>query len=182
VEHSDTRGLPDEPNSRGSRSVEVEIGAEHGSEDEGGYAQGDREKCDYEDIDHDPPPCYFSGNRRRPTGGECRRGASAGVTAITKSSIPADFYLLAPRPTALMAAAFSIESERRAARSGTPAFASTRIELDDEVRFHLHGVGYFAELRDARQFCRHLRVVDLEIVRHVALGQRDCLEHHGELL
>jgi hypothetical protein len=64
-----------------------------------------------------------------------------------------------------MAATFSIESaanstfskttagrvvERRAARSGTPAFASTRIELDDEVRLHLHGVGYFAELRDAR--------------------------------
>src|SRR5262249_30159605 len=85
-----------------SRSVEVEIGAEHGGEDEGGYAQGDREKCDCEDIDHDPPPCYFPANAGAPTGGACPRATSAGVTAITKSSIPADFYLLAARPAALM--------------------------------------------------------------------------------
>src|SRR5262245_38174916 len=56
------------------------------------------------------------------------------------------------------------------------------IELNHEVRLHLHGVGHVGELRDPDELRRHFRMVDLDIVRHVALGQRDRLEYDRELL
>src|SRR5260370_63817 len=58
---------------------------------------------------------------------------------------------------------------------------SARIELDHEVRLHLHGVGHVAALRAADELRGHLRVVDLDIVRHVALGQPDRFEHQRDL-
>src|SRR5712672_1536685 len=53
--------------------------------------------------------------------------------------------------------------------------ASARIELDYQMRLHLHGVGHLGEMRNARELRGHLRVVDLDIVRHVALAERGGL-------
>src|SRR5262249_15895689 len=75
-----------------------------------------------------------------------------------------------------------LRSMLRCARDTVEGGESARIELDHEVRLHLHGVGHVGELRDADEFGRHFRVVDLDIVRHVALGQRDRLQHDRELL
>src|SRR5260221_9036720 len=72
--------------------------------------------------------------------------------------------------------------ERAAVRRTEGRRASARIELDDEVRLHLHGVGHFAEQRDGGEFCGYFEVIALDIVRHVALGQADRLEHHRQLL
>ena len=46
-----------------------------------------------------------------------------------------------------------------------------RIELDHEVRFHLDRVRHFRQGRDARDAGRHLGVIDLDVVGHVALGE-----------
>ena len=59
---------------------------------------------------------------------------------------------------------------------------SARIELDHEVRLHLHRVGHLGQRRDARELRGHLVVVDLDVVRHVALGERLRLEHQRQLL
>src|SRR5262245_30072790 len=60
--------------------------------------------------------------------------------------------------------------------------ASARIELDHQVRLHLHGVGHLGELRDAHELRRHLGVVDLDVVRYVALAEPGRFEHQRELL
>ena len=66
--------------------------------------------------------------------------------------------------------------------SKAPTVASARVELDHQVRFHLHRVGHVGDLRDARELRGHLLVVDLDVVRHVALAQAGRFEHQGELL
>src|SRR5262249_35009064 len=71
---------------------------------------------------------------------------------------------------------------RRMLRCAREGGELARIELDHEVRLHLHGVGHVGKLRDAGELRRHFRMVDLDIVRHVALGQRDRLEYDRELL
>ena len=42
---------------------------------------------------------------------------------------------------------------------------------------HHHRVGNVADSRDAGQLGRHLRVVDLDIVGHVSLGERDVPDY-----
>src|SRR5207248_8926621 len=78
------------------------------------------EKCDCEDIDHEPPPCFFPASAGAPTGGACPALTSAGVMAITKASFFARAYLPEARPAALMAAAFSIESASNSLRKASP--------------------------------------------------------------
>src|SRR5438477_5151163 len=59
---------------------------------------------------------------------------------------------------------------------------SARIILDHEVRLHLHRIGHLAEMRDAGELGRHLLVIDLDIIGHVALGERGRLDNKRELL
>src|SRR5665213_2882794 len=50
------------------------------------------------------------------------------------------------------------------------------------MRLHLHRERYVGEGRDAGKFSRHLGVIDLEEIGHVALGKLDRFEDRGELL
>src|SRR5262245_12499657 len=59
---------------------------------------------------------------------------------------------------------------------------SARVVFHHQVGLHHHRVGNLIELRDARELRRHLVVVDLHVVRDVALGEADSLQHHGKLL
>src|SRR5690349_4542498 len=56
-------------------------------------------------------------------------------------------------------------------------FNSARIILDHQMRLHLHRIGHVARLRDARELRGHLRVDDLDVVGHVALGEAGRLQH-----
>ena len=56
-----------------------------------------------------------------------------------------------------------------------------RVELDHEVRFHRHRIRHVRQRRDARQLRGHLAVVGVDVVRHVALGALDGLEHERQL-
>src|SRR5262249_37293621 len=57
-----------------------------------------------------------------------------------------------------------------------------RVELDDEVRLHHHRIGHVGQCRRAEQLSRHLVVVDLDIVRQVALGTLRRFEHYAGVL
>ena len=46
--------------------------------------------------------------------------------------------------------------------------ASARVILDDEVRLHHHRIGNLIEQRDAGELRRHLVVIDLDVVGHIA--------------
>lgn len=59
--------------------------------------------------------------------------------------------------------------------------SSARVELDDQVRFHLHRIGHVRQRRRAGEGGGRLAVVDVEIIGHVALGELGRLEHDGEL-
>ena len=59
---------------------------------------------------------------------------------------------------------------------------SARIELDHEVRLHLDRVGHLGELRYAAELCRHLRVVDIDVIGHVAFAEPGRFEHRRKLL
>jgi hypothetical protein len=48
-----------------------------------------------------------------------------------------------------------------------------RVVFDDEVRFHLHRIGHIAQSRGADELRNHLGMVDLKVIRNVALGQGD---------
>ena len=49
------------------------------------------------------------------------------------------------------------------------------------MRLHLHRIGYLAKVRDTGELRRHFLVVDLDVIRHVALGERCRLHHEREL-
>src|SRR3569832_341037 len=59
---------------------------------------------------------------------------------------------------------------------------SARVELDDQVRLHLRGVGDVGELRRAQELGRHLVVIDRDVVRRVALGRLVGFEHQRHFL
>src|SRR4051812_24846339 len=48
---------------------------------------------------------------------------------------------------------------------------SARIEFDDQMRLHLHRERHVRQRGDAGELRRHLAVIDLEEVGHVALGE-----------
>ena len=58
---------------------------------------------------------------------------------------------------------------------------SARIEFDDQMRLHLHGERNVRQMRDAGEFRRHLGVIGLDEVGHVALAELARFQHHGEL-
>src|SRR5579872_4931726 len=59
---------------------------------------------------------------------------------------------------------------------------SARIEFDDQMRLHLHRERYVRQRRDADELRGHLAVIDLQIVRHVALGKLARFKHMRQLL
>src|SRR5262249_50246197 len=115
--------------------------------------------------------------------GRCRGARRAAHTAATDCG-PDPERKTVRAPAQRYRSALAITGPRLRADDGNleRTRGSARIELDHEVRLHLHGVGHVGELRDADELRRHFRVVDLDIVRHVALGQRDRLEYDRELL
>src|ERR1700754_1631532 len=58
---------------------------------------------------------------------------------------------------------------------------SERIELDDQMRLHLHRERHVRQMRDAGELRGLLAVIDLKEIRHVALGQLVGFQHHREL-
>ena len=59
---------------------------------------------------------------------------------------------------------------------------SPRVELDHQIRFHLHRIRHVRQLRRAHEAALHRAVIDLQILRHVALGALRRVQHHRELL
>ncbi len=51
-----------------------------------------------------------------------------------------------------------------------PPETSARIEFDDEIRFHLHGIGDVVKARHPAELGRELSLVDLDIVGDITLG------------
>src|SRR5262249_19643083 len=97
--------------------------------------------------------------RRQPVSPKAAIEGSAGLTTGSGTfSTPAMGAALAPavtsakRPARVCGAVRPVEKRRARWRSrGERARRSARIELDHEVRLHLHGVGHLAELRNARE-------------------------------
>src|SRR6195952_4665888 len=50
------------------------------------------------------------------------------------------------------------------------------------MRFHLHRERHVRQMRDSDELRRHLGVIDLEKIRHVALAELTGFEDNGELL
>src|SRR5260221_8471077 len=63
-----------------------------------------------------------------------------------------------------------------------PPIKSARIELDDQMWLHLNRERHIRQSGDAAEFRRHLGVIDLEEVGHVALGKLNGFQNGGELL
>src|SRR4029078_2205284 len=57
-----------------------------------------------------------------------------------------------------------------------------RVEFDHEVRFHLDRIRDVGEGCNTRQRDRHLVVIGVDVVRHVALGALDGFEYESQLL
>src|ERR1700674_3460810 len=72
--------------------------------------------------------------------------------------------------------------QNRGLRSRDIPIESARIEFDDQMRLHLHRERHVGQMRDAGVFRRHLGVIDLEEVGHVALAELDRFQNDGELL
>ena len=75
----------------------------------------------------------------------------------------------------------------KAARSGGPRayeipLPLAAIELDHQVRLHVHRERHVGERRHAHELGRHLAVVGLDVVGHVALRALDGLEQQSHLL
>ena len=56
------------------------------------------------------------------------------------------------------------------------------VELDHEVRFHLHRIGHVRKFRHAAEGRFHFLRVHVDILRHITLRRCLRLEHEGELL
>ena len=59
--------------------------------------------------------------------------------------------------------------------------ASARVVFHHQMRLHLDGVGHIAKRRDARELRGHLRMIGVDVVGHVALGEAGCFQHQREL-
>src|SRR5690606_7570356 len=58
---------------------------------------------------------------------------------------------------------------------------SARVELDDQVRLHVDRIRHVGETRNALELGGHLVMIDLDIFRHIALGELAGLKDHGQL-
>jgi hypothetical protein len=59
--------------------------------------------------------------------------------------------------------------------------AAARVELDHQIRFHLHRIGHVGQGRGPNEGRLHGLGVDVEIIGDVALGRRRRLEHDGQV-
>src|SRR6185437_5688896 len=81
----------------------------------------------------------------------------------------------------------SYPNKRAPAKPGPSSTAmrrqkSARIELDDQMRLHLHRERHVRQMRDAAEFRGHLGMIDFEEVGHVTLAKLDCFQNRCQLL
>ena len=57
-----------------------------------------------------------------------------------------------------------------------------RVEFDDQVRFHHDRVRHIAQARCAHEGRGHFRVIRVDVVRHITLGQSNSFQNNSQLL